>query len=83
MATRATNDISAPSDAINVSPSDSADLSLGVCRGLIIGTGGALKVTMASGRTLTMPAVPAGQIVLQVSRIWLTGTDAANIVALY
>lgn len=55
-----------------------------VTRGLYIGTGGDISVTMADGQTLTFVSVPTGTILpIQVSKIRSTGTTADWIVALY
>lgn len=66
----------------SVTPSDSADLTVHT-RGLYIGSGGALKVDMASGETLTFVAVPSGSMLpLCVRRVYATGTAASDIVGL-
>jgi hypothetical protein len=49
-----------------------------------VGGAGNLKVTMASGTTLTLEGVLAGSILpIQVQQIFATGTDATNIHALF
>lgn len=68
--------------AASVTPNDSADLAT-PARALIIGTGGALKVDMVGGETVTMAAVPAGVLAISVKRVHATGTDASNITALW
>lgn len=65
-----------------VSPDDDNDLAREPVA-LLIGTAGALKVTTADNDTLTFGNVPAGILPLRVKRVWLTGTDATNIAALY
>ena len=74
-------------DAYAVTPSDSVDLATGITRGILVGaTGGTLKVTMASGNTVTftIPLAACGYTLdLAVSRIWATGTACTLIVALY
>ena len=53
-------------------------------RGLWIGSTGTLKVDLVSGSTVTFTAVPAGcELKIQVTRVYLTGTSADSIVALY
>lgn len=70
-------------DAAAVTPSDATDL-LKVTRGLYVGGAGDLKVTMASGQVVTLPAVPVGTVLrLSVRHVWATGTTATNIVTLY
>lgn len=77
--------LSSPASAgADVAPSDSADLPTWA-RALYIGVGGDVKVTLADGlSTLTFIAVPQGSILpVQARRVWLTGTTAGSIEALY
>lgn len=75
--------LSRPAGAIKtVTPDDSNDLPDGLCRSLLIGTAGNLKVTDASGNTVTIP-VPVGYNPLQIRRVWSTSSTASNIFALY
>ena len=70
-------------DGVEITPSDTVDLER-VTRGLYVGTIGDVKVTMASGNTVTWVALAAGVIhPLQVRRVFATGTDATDIVAAY
>lgn len=62
-----------------VAPSDSTDLPTRP-RFLIIGTAGNLTVIGTNGVQTTIP-VPAGVIAISPTRIYATGTTAANIVA--
>lgn len=69
-------------DGISVTPSDSADLSIGFCRGILVGVAGALSVVTTSGTTVTFPVVVAGVIhPICATRIRATGTTATGIVA--
>lgn len=68
-------------DAVPVVPHDVTNIVL--CRALMIGTAGALKVITSSGDTRTFPSIPIGLFPLQVSRVFSTGTTADNIVAIY
>lgn len=53
-------------------------------RAVYVGGAGDLKVTMASGTTLTLEGVLAGSVLpIQVQQIFATGTDATNIHALF
>lgn len=66
-----------------VTPNDGADIPNGPWRYVSFGTAGALKVVTSGGDTVTIPsgALGAGlQHILNVSRIWASGTTAANIV---
>lgn len=67
-------------DGEAVTPSDTLDLAK-VSRALYVGTGGTLKVTLASGTDLTFSAIAAGWHPLRVSRVWATGTSATDLVA--
>lgn len=73
-----------PADrAVAVTPSDSADLTE-VTRGLYVGASGDVKVDMANGDTVTFVAMAAGVVhPLRVRRVYSTGTDATDIVAVY
>lgn len=69
-------------DAKAVTLSDSALLPR--TRALYVGTGGNLKVTTAYGTDVTFANAPSGSILpLQVTKVWSTGTTAANVLALY
>ena len=69
-------------DAAAVTPSDSG--SLRPTRGLYVGGPGDVKVDMALGSTVTFVDVLGGTLLpVQVVRVYSTGTDATNIVALY
>lgn len=69
-------------DGRAVTPSDSTIIN--ATRGIWIGTGGDLHVTMASGQELTFEDVPGGIVMpLQVIRIYATGTSALGMIALY
>lgn len=69
--------------AAAVVPAD--DGALTKVKGLYIGTGGDIKVDMdASGTAITFKNVPDGTFLwLRVSRVYLTGTTASNIVSLH
>jgi hypothetical protein len=54
----------------------------GAC--LYIGTGGNLTVTMLGGQTVTFTNIIDGTFMpIQVLKVWATGTDATDILALY
>jgi hypothetical protein len=54
-------------------------------RGIHLGTGGDLNVTLAQdGSTVTYKSLAAGIIhAIAASRVWATGTTATEILALY
>lgn len=68
-----------PSNAEEVTPSDSTDLNV-PSRALHIGTGGDLRVRTLGGQDVTYRNV-AGTKVLRAVRIFATGTTAADIIA--
>ena len=53
-------------------------------RGLYVGTGGDIAVTMVDGNACTFVSVPGGTILpVQVIQVLSTDTTASNIIALY
>lgn len=66
-------------NAAAVTPDDAADLA-NTTRAVFVGTGGNLRVTLATGDTVTFANVGAGWHPLRVTRVWATGTSASNIV---
>lgn len=79
---RHANNTVAAHGAAAVTPSDSTVLP--ISRSLYIGTGGAIKVTMADGQEVTFYNVVSGSVLpIQTQLIWSTGTTASNILALY
>jgi hypothetical protein len=69
-------------DAAAVTPSNSTVLR--PTRALYAGSGGTIKVDMALGTTITFSNVLAGTILpVQVTKVYLSDTDATGIVALY
>jgi hypothetical protein len=67
--------------AVAITPNNSTDLTDPVSA-LYVGTAGTLKVDTISGETVTFGAVAAGLLPLAVTRVYDTGTSAANIVGL-
>jgi hypothetical protein len=65
-----------------VTPDDTADLPV-ASRGLNVGTSGAVRVTTVGGTTETVYVAAGSAFPLRVTRVWQTGTNAANIVAMY
>lgn len=68
--------------AIEVTPSDTEDLAI-TSRGLYVGTAGDIKMTMRDGSVVTRVDVQPGMYPWQITRIWATGTTAADIIADY
>ena len=68
-----------PSNAAPVIPSDTTDLAF-VSRALYIGTPGDVRVLTNAGQDVTYKGV-AGTKVLRVTRVFATGTTAADIIA--
>lgn len=68
----------------NITPNDSADLSLGVSRLIRCGGAGDLSVVDLTGTTTVIPSVLAGEsLPIEVTRINATGTTATLITVLY
>lgn len=66
-----------------VSPSNTVDLT-NPTKGIYVGGAGDLKVNMFGGDTVTFVAVPAKTYLpICVTRVFLTGTGATKIVALW
>jgi hypothetical protein len=75
---------SSAEDAVLVTPSDSTDLAKGYTKGIYLGVGGDLVVTLRSGATVTFTNLSAGVIhAISATRVKSTGTTASNILALY
>lgn len=65
-------------------PSDTADLTRGVCRAVWVGGAGNLAVVDVEGTSTTFVGVAAGTMLpIMAVRIKSTGTTATNIVAVY
>lgn len=68
--------------AAAIVPNDAVDLA-NVTRGIYVGGAGNLKVDMVDG-TVTFIGIPAGAVLpVRVKRIYVTGTTATNLVALW
>jgi hypothetical protein len=64
---------------------DSSDVTLAIPGAVLyIGTGGDVKVTTISGDDVTFKNLASGSVLaVQVKKVFSTGTDADDIVALY
>lgn len=75
--------------AIAITPADGSDLVTKPAAGLIVGTGGTLKIDTYApdGETrvdVTFGSLPDGFILpLPILKVYATGTDASNLVAVY
>jgi hypothetical protein len=67
--------------AFAVTRDDNNDLTVPVSA-LYVGTAGTLKVDTVAGDTVTFGAVAAGLLPIAVTKVYLTGTSADNIVGL-
>jgi len=68
----------------NITPNDSTDLPLGVCRAIRVGGAGDLSVVDLTGETVVIPSVLAGETLpVEATRISATGTTATLITALF
>lgn len=69
--------------AVAITTSDSVDLA-NATRGLYVGVSGDVKVNTVGGDTVTFVGLAAGIIhPIRATRVYLTGTDAVNIVGVY
>lgn len=68
--------------AVDVVPSDTVDLAV-IPRALWLGTGGDLRVTMKGGEVVTFKNSEPTWFDIRVTRIWATGTTAADLVAVW
>lgn len=66
-----------------VTPNDTNDLPLGVCKALHIGAGGTIAVIAADDSSSVTLTVQEGVLPVRVKRVLATGTTASSIVALY
>ena len=77
------NDLLSPaSNAIAVTPSDTADLPIASKR-LWVGGAGTVKVNTVGGSTLTYTSPAGAYINVRASRVYATGTSATSILAEY
>lgn len=73
-----------PSDTVNIPSVSTQDGSGNNGCVLYVGTGGTLKVTTIGGDEVTFTGIVSGTFVpVQVLRVWVTGTSASNIIALW
>ena len=77
------SDITAPAmDATALTKSDSTVLT--PTRGLYVGGGGDVAVTMLGGTVVTFSAVPTGAFMpIQITKLMSTNTSATLVLALY
>jgi hypothetical protein len=68
-------------DAVAVTASDATTIP--VTRALYVGTGGNIKVRMASGASVVFTNVAAGVFPVQVDMVYTTSTTASGMFALY
>jgi len=69
-----------PSDTVNI-PSASGGENNGCV--LYVGVSGNIKVTTTSSNEVTFVGVPVGFFPVQVLKVWVTGTTATDIIALW
>lgn len=70
-------------NAAIASPSDSADLAT-IPRGMLLNSGGNVKVDMMGGQTGVTLALPGGVVIpIRPTKIYATGTDAVTIALLW
>ena len=69
----------------DITPSDSTDVSPGVCSAIYVGVGGDVAIySLGSSTPVIFKNAVAGQILpLRARRVLATGTTATNLIALY
>lgn len=67
-----------PANLALVTPSDSADLNY-VSQWVYVGVSGTIKVATKGGQILTTPTLAAGWHLMELTRIYATGTTASGI----
>lgn len=65
-----------------VTPDDATDLPQ-ACRALNVAVSGTVAITTVAGTTATVYVAAGIAFPVRASRIWATGTSAANIVAMW
>lgn len=65
-------------DAAEVAPNDTADLS-NISRALYVGVAGDIRVTLSNGTIVTFASMTAGWHPMRVARVHATGTTATHI----
>ena len=69
-------------DAAAINPSDATELPV-PCRAIYVGASGDLKIKTLGGNEVCFPGVPAGIFTIGARQVFLTGTTATNLIALY
>jgi len=67
-----------------ITPNDSTDLPLGICRAIYVGVGGDISIDDLSGETVVFKNAISGSVIpVQTARVNATGTTATDLIALY
>ena len=67
-----------------ITPNDSTDLPLGICRAIYVGVGGEVSIDDLSGETVVFKNAISGSVIpVQTARVNATGTTATDLIALY
>lgn len=80
---RAASQVGPARDAVNITPNDDRDLDGGPARGIFVGVAGAVSIVTPSGNIVKISSTDSQYHPIYVKRVLNTGTDAADIVALY
>lgn len=79
----ATGTLGPATEGTSVVPSDTNDLS-NVSRAIYVGSAGHVRVTLKGGADVTFTNAGSGAVLpIRASRIWQTGSTAADMVALW
>jgi len=67
-----------------ITPNDSTDLPLGICRAIYVGVGGEVSIDDLSGETVVFKNAISGSVIpVQTARVNATATTATDLIALY
>jgi len=67
-----------------ITPNDSTDLPLGICRAIYVGVGGDISIDDLSGETVVFKNAISGSVIpVQTARVNATATTATDLIALY
>ncbi len=67
-----------------ITPNDSTDLPLGICRAIYVGAVGDISIDDLGGETVVFKGALAGSVIpVQTARVNATATTATDLVALY
>jgi hypothetical protein len=70
-------------NAVAITPNDSADLPNGQCRSIYVGVSGNITLDTPNQTNVLFPNVPVGVLSVAAVRVRATGTAASGLLALW